>query len=137
MVANDGCWGGALVSSLLLFPLPRSFDAAAEKRKKFQEKQKAFKKAWRKQLSNLEFAETDAEATEAIEALIKLIYENGNEIPEGVRKMDLDQVYKNVKGKLAKETRRPSPSSTRSSKRLSRQADGRRLRPRLLGVSTG
>ena len=105
MVANDGCWGGALVSSLLLFPLPRSFDAAAEKRKKFQEKQKAFKKAWRKQLSNLEFAETDAEATEAIEALIKLIYENGKEIPEGVRKMDLDQVYKNVKGKLAKETR--------------------------------
>ena len=74
-------------------------------RDRFQEKQKAFKKAWRKQLSNLEFAETDAEATEAINALIKLIYENGNEIPEGVRKMDLDQVYKNVKGKLAKETR--------------------------------
>ena len=62
-----------------------------------------FKKAWRKRLSDLEFATNDAEATEAIEALIKLIYENGVEIPEGVRKMDLDQVYKTVKGKLGKD----------------------------------
>ena len=81
------------------------FDDAAEKRKKFQEKQKIFKKNWRKQLSNLEFAQNDAEAKDAIQALTKLIYANGVEIPEGVRKMDLDQVYKSQKEKLAKDTR--------------------------------
>jgi hypothetical protein len=81
------------------------FDDAADKRKKFQEKQKIFKKNWRKQLSNLEFAQNDAEAKDAIQALTKLIYANGVEIPEGVRKMDLDQVYKSQKEKLAKDTR--------------------------------
>ena len=81
------------------------FDAAAEKRKAFQQKQKIFKKSWRKELSNLEFASNDAEAAEAIEALKKLIYSNGFEIPEGVRKMDLDQVYRTQKAKLNKETR--------------------------------
>lgn len=81
------------------------FDAAAEKRAKFLAKQKVFKKAWRKELSNLEFAADDAEAEAAVEALIKLIYQNGKEIPEGVRKMDLDQVYKIQKAKLGKDAR--------------------------------
>ena len=61
--------------------------------------------AWRKQLANLEFSTNDAEATEAIKALGKLIADNGYEVPEGIRKMDLDQVYKTVQGNLQKETR--------------------------------
>ena len=81
------------------------FDAAAEKRKVFLEKQKKFKKAWRKELSNLEFASNDAEFIEAVQNLARLIIANGREIPEGVRKMDLDQVYKTVKPRLQKEAR--------------------------------
>ena len=53
----------------------------------------------------MEFASNDAEAEEAIDALIKLIRENGTEIPEGVRKMDLDQVYRAQKDKLTKPAR--------------------------------
>lgn len=82
-----------------------AFDAAAEKRAEFMKKQKLFKKAWRKELSNLEFATSDEEASAAVQGLIKLIFQNGNEIPEGVRKMDLDQVYKTVQPKLGKEAR--------------------------------
>jgi len=77
----------------------------AEKRAAFQTKQKVFKKAWRKELAQLEFADTDAEALDAIQGLVNLIIKNGNEIPEGVRKQDMDQVYKVVQGKLQKETR--------------------------------
>ena len=54
--------------------------------------------------STCRFSRTQ-EATEAIIALEKLIYSNGYEIPEGIRKMDLDQVYKTVQGKLQKTTR--------------------------------
>ena len=68
------------------------FDAAAEKRKAFMARQKEFKKEWRKQLANLEFSSDDAEALDAITKLRKLIILNGNEIPEGVRKQDMDQV---------------------------------------------
>ena len=68
------------------------FDAAAEKRKAFMEKQKVFKKEWRKQLANLEFSSNDEEALDAITKLTKLVYMNGKEIPEGVRKQDMDQV---------------------------------------------
>ena len=85
-------------------PMER-FDIDAEKRAAFKAKNKAYKKAWRKELSNLEFASNDAEAEEAIDALIKLIRENGTEIPEGVRKMDLDQVYRAQKDKLTKPAR--------------------------------
>ena len=81
------------------------FEVDAAKRQAFQARQKIFKKAWRKELSNLEFSSNDAEATEAINSLIKLIAQNGNEIPEGIRKMDLDQVYKTVQGNLQKDTR--------------------------------
>lgn len=81
------------------------FESDEDKRQAFQKKQKTFKKAWRKELSALEFASNDAEAEEAIRNLIKLIRVNGNEIPEGVRKMDLDQVYRIVKPKLSKEAR--------------------------------
>jgi len=81
------------------------FEDGAAKRAAFLEKQKKFKKAWRKELSNLEFASGDEEATEAIGALLKLINANGFEIPEGVRKMDLDQVYKAVQPKLSKGAR--------------------------------
>ena len=81
------------------------FEVNYELRQKFLEKQKVFKKAWRKELANLEFCSNDAEALDAIQALVTLIIKNGKEIPEGVRKQDLDQVYKTVQGKLAKETR--------------------------------
>ena len=81
------------------------FDVNADKREAFIKKQKVYKKAWRKELSKLEFADNGPEAVEAIDKLIKLIAENGFEIPEGVRKMDLDQVYKNVKPKLDKDAR--------------------------------
>lgn len=86
------------------------FEDGAAKRAAFLEKQKKFKKAWRKELSNLEFASGDEEATEAIGALLKLINANGFEIPEGVRKMDLDQVYKAVQPKLSKGARSESLS---------------------------
>ena len=81
------------------------FSADEDKRRKFLEKQKAFKKAWRKELSNLEFATSDAEFVEANDALFKLIQQNGFQIPEGVRKMDLDQVYKTVQPRLSKSAR--------------------------------
>merc|ERR1719201_1418211 len=81
------------------------FTADEERRAVFLKKQKVFKKAWRKELANLEFASNDAEALEAIQGLVNLIGKNGNEIPEGVRKQDMDQVYKTVQGKLAKDTR--------------------------------
>jgi len=81
------------------------FGADEQKRAAFLAKQKAFKKAWRKELSNLEFASNDQEAVEAVTNLFKLIQKNGLEIPEGVRKMDLDQVYKTVKPRLSKDAR--------------------------------
>jgi hypothetical protein len=81
------------------------FTAGAEKRAAFLEKQKKYKKAWRKELSNLEFASNDAEFTESVAALTKLIRENGFQIPEGVRKQDLDQVYVTVKPRLQKDAR--------------------------------
>ena len=34
-----------------------------------------------------------------------MVLENGGAIPEGVRKMDLDQIYKKVKPNLGKEAR--------------------------------
>lgn len=75
------------------FDAPQSgFEEGAEKRKRFLEKQKVFKKKWRKNLAELEFASNDDEAMTAINALIGLIQENGMEIPEGVRKQDMDQV---------------------------------------------
>jgi hypothetical protein len=81
------------------------FDSAAEKRQAFIKKQKVFKKAWRSLLSDLEFASGDAEALAAIKGLVQLIVQNGLEIPEGVRKQDLDQVYLVAKPRLQKETR--------------------------------
>ena len=35
----------------------------------------------------------------------QMVLENGGAIPEGVRKMDLDQIYKKVKPNLGKEAR--------------------------------
>ena len=81
------------------------FSDGEQKRAEFMKKQKAFKKAWRKELSNLEFSSSDAEFIEAVQNLAKLIIQNGREIPEGVRKMDLDQVYKTVKPRLQKDAR--------------------------------
>merc|ERR1719201_2818312 len=81
------------------------FNDGEAKRAAFMVKMKAYKKSWRKELANLEYSTSDAEAKEAVVALIKLIRANGNEIPEGVRKQDLDQVYKRVKDNLGKDTR--------------------------------
>ena len=81
------------------------FEADEARRKVFLEKQKVFKKQWRKQLAELEFSSNDEEAMQAIDALIELIQKNGMEIPEGIRKQDMDQVYRTVQGKLQKPTR--------------------------------
>jgi len=81
------------------------FDTDEAKRADFLKKQKAYKKAWRKELSNLEFSSNDKEAVDAMEALYKLIKENGYEVPEGIRKQDLDQVYKRIKDSLGKDSR--------------------------------
>ena len=83
----------------------KGFGADEQKRAAYQAKQKAYKKAWRKELSNLEYMSNDAEAIAAIKALTKLVKENGMEIPQGIRKQDLDQVYKRVKPQLGKEAR--------------------------------
>ncbi len=81
------------------------FGTDEEKRAAFKAKQKKYKKAWRKELSNLEFASNDAEAISAVDNLYGLLKENNFEVPEGVRKMDLDQVYKTVQPKLGKGAR--------------------------------
>jgi len=81
------------------------FGTGEEKRKAFLDNQKKYKKAWRRELSNLEFASNDEEAIAAVDSLFKLIQENKFEVPEGVRKMDLDQVYKAVQPKLGKNAR--------------------------------
>lgn len=48
------------------------FSAGEAKRAEFLEKQKKYKKAWRKEISNLEFATNDAEFEAALEALYKV-----------------------------------------------------------------
>eukprot|EP00308_Calcidiscus_leptoporus_P017862 CAMPEP_0119380424 /NCGR_PEP_ID=MMETSP1334-20130426/56951_1 /TAXON_ID=127549 /ORGANISM="Calcidiscus leptoporus, Strain RCC1130" /LENGTH=184 /DNA_ID=CAMNT_0007400249 /DNA_START=9 /DNA_END=563 /DNA_ORIENTATION=+ len=83
----------------------KGFDDDEARRAAFLKKQKAYKKAWRKELANFEYATSDDEAMVAINALTKMVKENGMEIPEGVRKMDLDQVYKRVKPNLGKNVR--------------------------------
>lgn len=85
-----------------------SFAPAEEKRQAFLAKQKVFKKAWRKQLANLEFSSNDQEALEAIVELSNLINKNGFEIPEGVRKMDLDQVRARTRSSCAQGSARDS-----------------------------
>ena len=82
-----------------------AFGDSEVKRAEFTKLQAKYKKAWRKELSNLEFATSDAEAVDAVSNIIKLIRQNGNEIPQGIRKQDLDQVYKRVKPSLGKEAR--------------------------------
>ena len=51
------------------------FGTDESKRSAFKEKQKKYKKAWRKSLSDLEFATTDAEAITAVDNLYALIKE--------------------------------------------------------------
>ena len=41
----------------------------------------------------------------AIKAISKMVRDHNGEIPQGVRKQDLDQVYKRVKDTLAKPVR--------------------------------
>merc|ERR1719336_2766936 len=82
----------------------QGFENDEAKRAAFVKKQKAYKKQWRAELNNFEYASNDAESMQAIEALAKMVLQNGD-IPEGVRKMDLDQVYKRVKPNLGKQAR--------------------------------
>ena len=81
------------------------FNNDEAKRAAFRDKNKKFKKAWRQELGNLEFSTNDAEAVAAMRALTQLIKENGGEIPEGVRKQDLDQIYTTIKPNLEKDAR--------------------------------
>ncbi len=82
-----------------------AFEEGEAKRAAFIKAQKAYKKAWRRELSNMEFSADDDEAMQAMINLIKMIQENRGEIPEGVRKMDLDQVYKGIQPRLGKRAR--------------------------------
>ena len=50
----------------------KGFDEGADKRAAFAEKQKKYKKAWRKELSNMEFSANDAEFTDAVDSLYKV-----------------------------------------------------------------
>ena len=96
----------AMANTAPMLDKPREgFGTDESKRSAFKEKQKKYKKAWRKSLSDLEFATTDAEAIAAVDNLYALIKENNFEVPEGVRKMDLDQVYKTVQPKIGKNAR--------------------------------
>jgi len=83
----------------------KGFDATEDKRAAFLVAQKKFKKAWRKQVANFEFATTDSEAIAATDAMYKLIMDNNGQVPEGVKKADLDSVYKRVQPKLGKNAR--------------------------------
>lgn len=51
---------------------------------------------------------TPNQALEAIRMIMKMVRERNGEIPQGVRKQDLDQVYKRVKDSLSKPVRPPS-----------------------------
>ena len=51
----------------------KGFDVTEDKRTAFLEKQKKFKKAWRKQVSNFEFATSDTEAIAATDAMYKVL----------------------------------------------------------------
>ena len=48
------------------------FNSDEEKRAAFVKKQKAFKKAWRREIGNFEFASNEKESVDAIEALAKV-----------------------------------------------------------------
>jgi hypothetical protein len=48
------------------------------------------------------------QALEAIQMIQKMVRDRGGEIPQGVRKQDLDQVYKRVKDSLSKPVRSPN-----------------------------
>ena len=47
------------------------FNVDEAKRAAFEKKQKAYKKAWRREIGNFEFASNEKESVEAIEALAK------------------------------------------------------------------
>ena len=82
------------------------FDASAAKRQAFLEKQKKYKKAWRKSLAELEYAVDDKERIAAITDMARSVKANGGAIPEGTRLMDLEQVYKKIKPEMETEARR-------------------------------
>ena len=117
--AKELAQSAGLLASLPFIPfLPAFADTQAEldkpqegfgvdedKRKLFQEKQKKYKKAWRGAASDFEFSSNDDEAMTAIRDLIRLIRENNNEIPQGIRKQDLDQIYAVKKGTMGKQAR--------------------------------
>ena len=76
-----------------------------QKRAAFKAAQKVYKKAWRKELANLEYASTDEERIEAVRAMLIMIQKNSGDIPEGVRRQDLDQIYKRIKAGMDKQAR--------------------------------
>ncbi|KAL1529986.1 hypothetical protein AB1Y20_000912 [Prymnesium parvum] len=98
-------WRASANTAPLLTEPMTGFSADEAKRAAFLEKQKKFKKAWRKELSNLEYAADDEEFVTGIQNIVKLIMANGKDLPEGARRQDLDQVYKRVQPKLGKNAR--------------------------------
>ena len=138
-----------------------------EKRKKFLAAQKVYKKAWRKELAQFEYATSDLETMEALEAMItvrpsrgpatsltpahgaalsayppqqtvaapphsrtapptQMIKRNNGDIPEGVRRQDLDQIYKRIKvnmGKTARMTFLKLDETVRNAERVKNMAE--------------
>ena len=84
-----------------------ALDDAAAKRAAFEKKARAYKKAWRQQVSNLEFASNDDEFIEAVRNLLVMIEEfGGDTLPDGKgSKVELEQVYVLQKEKLGKNAR--------------------------------
>jgi hypothetical protein len=107
LLSSGAFWPGAAAANTMpdLMEPTEGFNNDEAKRAAFRDKNKKFKKAWRQELGNLEFSTNDAEAVAAMRALTQLIKENGGEIPEGVRKQDLDQIYQIVKPNLEKDAR--------------------------------
>ena len=133
------------------------FNDGEAKRAAFMVKMKAYKKSWRKELANLEYSTSDAEAKEAVVALIKasgprhcapfawrvrstrlpgsspgaqLIRVNGNEIPEGVRKQDLDQARRDRPPQRRLVARSPLGGGAAAVPRAAGWAAGAAVQPR-------
>ena len=84
-----------------------ALDDAAAKRAEFKKREAAYRKAWRREISNLEFAANDEEFIDAVRNLLTMIEQfGGDTLPNGKgSKVELEQVYVIQKDKLGKNAR--------------------------------
>ena len=84
-----------------------ALDDAAAKRAEFKKREAAYRKAWRREISNLEFASNDEEFIDAVRNLLTMIEQfGGDTLPNGKgSKVELEQVYVIQKDKLGKNAR--------------------------------